>query len=192
MLEAQAQEALARPGQPGGVEIPAEIDLIQRQVGEARDIETVKEIHDRAEALRVYCRKHDGLMEAGNRLAGITALCERRIGQELRAAPKAKGGKPYQHGADTPPEAGGVTPTLAELGISKDQSAAYQDMAEVEEAVLLDAIARAGAEGREVTKRDIRRAVRETLGKRKASRPQICRRRMLRGLSCARQTASEP
>jgi hypothetical protein len=152
----------------------------------------VREIHDRAEALRVYCRKHDGLMEAGNRLAGITALCERRIGQELRAAPKAKGGKPYQHGADTPPEAGGVTPTLAELGISKDQSAAYQDMAEVEEAVLLDAIARAGAEGREVTKRDIRRAVRETLGKRKASRPQICRRRMLCGLSCARQTASEP
>jgi hypothetical protein len=158
----------------------------------ARDLETVREIRDRAEALRVYCHKHDGLLEAGNRLAGITALCERRIGQELRAAPKAKGGKPYQHGADTPPEAGGVTPTLAELGISKDQSAAYQDMAEVEEAVLLDAIARAGAEGREVTKRDIRRAVRETLGKRKASRPQICRRRMLCGLSCARQTASEP
>jgi hypothetical protein len=81
---------------------------------------------------------------------------------------------------------------LDQLGLTYKQSAAYQELASVEEDVILDAIAAAGAEGREVTKRDIRRAVRETLGKRKASRPQICRRRMLCGLSCARQTASEP
>ena len=49
----------------------------------------MREIHDRAEALRVYCKKHDGLMEAGNRLAGITALCEGRIGQELVRAQEA-------------------------------------------------------------------------------------------------------
>jgi hypothetical protein len=46
--------------------LPAEIDLIHRQLDLARDIETVREIHDRAEALRVYCKKHDGLMEAGS------------------------------------------------------------------------------------------------------------------------------
>ena len=33
-------------------------------------------VPNRQRTLRVYCRKHDGLMEAGNRLAGI--------GQELR------------------------------------------------------------------------------------------------------------
>ena len=57
--------------------VPATIDVIHRQLDQARDIESVLEIHDRAEALREYCRRHDGLMEAGNRLAGITALCER-------------------------------------------------------------------------------------------------------------------
>ena len=140
MLEAQAQEALARPGQPGGVEVPAEIDLIQRQVGEARDIETVKEIHDRAEALRVYCRKHDGLMEAGNRLAGITAVCERRIGQELRRMPSAQGRRTDLLDGVEEVEA---VPTRAELGISYDQSAAYQELAhpDVAENVILDAIA---------------------------------------------------
>jgi len=66
--------------------LPAEIDVIHRQLDAARDIETAREIHDRAEALCVYCKKHDGLIEAGNRLAGITALGERRIGQELRHA----------------------------------------------------------------------------------------------------------
>jgi hypothetical protein len=68
--------------------LPAEIDLIQQQIEEARDLETVREIHDRAEALRVYCSKHDGLLEAHNRLAGVIARCERRIGQELRTTPR--------------------------------------------------------------------------------------------------------
>jgi hypothetical protein len=173
--------------------LPAEIDLIQRQVGEARDLETVREIKDRAEALRVYCHKHDGLLEAHNRLAGVIARCERRIGQELRVVSLHRGGRPAKTGAEDAPVS---APTLADLGFEGDrgkkQSAAYQELASVEETVILDAIAAAGAEGREVTKRDIRRAVWETLGKRKASRPQICRRRMLCGLSCARQTASEP
>jgi hypothetical protein len=38
-------------------------------------------------------------------------------------------------------------------------SAAYQEIASVEENIILDAIAAAGAEGREVTKKDIRNAV---------------------------------
>jgi hypothetical protein len=104
----------------------------------------VKEIHDRAEALRVYCRKHDGLMEAGNRLAGITAVCERRIGQELRAVGLKQGRRPAENGAaDAPIPA----PTLADLGFEGDrgkkQSAAYQELAhpDVAENVILDAIA---------------------------------------------------
>ena len=40
----------------------------------ARDLPTVKEIHDRAEALRVYCKKHGNLLDAHNRLAGVIAL----------------------------------------------------------------------------------------------------------------------
>jgi hypothetical protein len=92
----------------------------------------------------------------------VIALCERRIGQELRATPRQTGGDAMKARSGATTE---VPPTLSDLGISKDESAAYQDMAEVEEEVILDAIATAGAGGREVTKRDIRHAVRERLGK---------------------------
>jgi hypothetical protein len=118
--------------------------------------------HEQAKALRVYCRKRDGLMEAGNRLAGITALGERRIGQELRRAELSRGGRP----AKTGPADGPVSPpTLEELNLSKDQSAAYQELAhpDVAENVILDAIAAAGDRGEWVTKADIQRAVRTTI-----------------------------
>jgi hypothetical protein len=61
---------------------------------QARDIEAVREIKDRAEALRSYCRQRDGMLEASNRLIGIIALCERWIGQELVRTELHKGGRP--------------------------------------------------------------------------------------------------
>jgi hypothetical protein len=148
--------------------LPAEIDLIQRQVGEARDLEAVREIKDRAEALRVYCHKHGGLMEAHNRIAGIIARCERRIGQELRETPRHPAGRPAKNRSEPSTD---LPPTPAEIGITKNQSAEYQELASVEENVLLDAIDLAGAEGREITKKDIRKAVRASLGKQEAARP---------------------
>jgi hypothetical protein len=81
-------------------------------------------------------------MEAGNRLAGITAVCERRIGQELRRMPSAQGRRTDLLDGVEEVEA---VPTRAELGISYDQSAAYQELAhpDVAENVILDAIATA-------------------------------------------------
>jgi hypothetical protein len=92
----------------------------------------------------------------------VIARCERRIGQELRVVPLHKGGRPSKTG---PAEGPVSRPTLEELNLTKNESAAYQELASVEEQVILDAIAVAGAEGREVTKKDIRQAVREALGK---------------------------
>jgi hypothetical protein len=127
------------------------------------------EIRDRAEAFREYCKRRDDLLEAGNRLAGITALCERRIGQELRRLPSAKGRR-----TDLLDEAEEVkaVPTRAELGISYDQSAAYQELAhpDVAEDVILDAITEAGKEGRAVAKTDIQRAVRKEIDRKRAER----------------------
>jgi hypothetical protein len=117
----------------------------------------VREIKDRAEALRVYCHKHDGLLEASNRLAGVIARCERKIGQELRATPRQTGGDATKARSGKTRE---LPPTLAEMGITYDQSAAYQEMASVEEDVILDAIAAAGGEGRELAAR-IRRHLRK-------------------------------
>ena len=66
--------------------LPAEIDLTKQQLDLARDIEEVREIRARAKVLMVYLEKHGRLLETHNRLAGIIALAERRIGQELRRA----------------------------------------------------------------------------------------------------------
>jgi hypothetical protein len=93
--------------------VPATIDVIHRQLDEARDIETVLEIHDRAEALHEYCRRHDGLMEAGNRLAGITALCERRIGQELRKLTPHPAGRPPKNQSAAPTDFRRPSPSSA-------------------------------------------------------------------------------
>jgi DNA-binding NarL/FixJ family response regulator len=49
---------------------------------------------------------------------------------------------------------------LAELGLTKNESAAYQQLPhpDVTDNVILDAVAAAGAEGREITKRDTHEA----------------------------------
>jgi hypothetical protein len=88
----------------------------------------------------------------------VIARCERRIGQELRQMPKNRGGAEKgvgRAGKNALDDDEGIPPKLSDLGISYDESAAYQDMAAVEENVVLDAIDQAGAEGREVTKKDI-------------------------------------
>jgi len=75
----------------------------------------------------------------------VIARCERRIGQELRNTPRHPPGPAPRDRSDNTTD----PPTLAELGISKDESAAYQEMASVEEQVILEAIAAAGAPGRQ-------------------------------------------
>jgi hypothetical protein len=108
-------------------------------------------------------------MEAHNRLAGIIALCERRIGQELRTTPKRTGGDAMKACSGKASE---VPPKLSELGITYDQSAAYQQLAheDVAENVILDAIAAAGAEGRPISKADIQRAVKAEIERKQAER----------------------
>jgi hypothetical protein len=107
-------------------------------------------------------------MEAGNRLAGITALCERRIGQELRSTELSRGGRPPKTDTGT----SSVSPTLQELGIKPRESVEYQELAhpDVAENVILDAIAEAGKEGRFISKADIQRAAREHVDKQRAAR----------------------
>jgi hypothetical protein len=58
--------------------LPAQIDQVKRQIDEAHDLAVVRELKDRAEALRVYCKKHGGLVEAHNRrrcASSLSASC---------------------------------------------------------------------------------------------------------------------
>ncbi len=68
--------------------IPALIDRARRDLDKARDIGEVLLIRDAAAALAAFTKKRKGLLGAHNRVIGILALCERRIGTELAAMRK--------------------------------------------------------------------------------------------------------
>jgi N6-adenosine-specific RNA methylase IME4/stage V sporulation protein SpoVS len=88
----------------------------------------VKAIADRAEALRHYLRSVGAAVEAVNAAAEIRIRAERRAGEELAASERAPAGRPEIGRADRPIS---EPPTLAEIGISKDQSARYQRVAAI-------------------------------------------------------------
>jgi hypothetical protein len=100
-------------------------DAACRALTAAKSVDEVKEIHDKAEALRAYAR------QAKNKTLEIDAAeirirAERKLGEIEASAEKASGtrrlGRPRLGGSHgTPPKA--ETPTLAELGISKRLSA---------------------------------------------------------------------
>jgi hypothetical protein len=56
----------------GSLNLPTEIDTIHWQLDEARDLEAVREIKDRAEALRVWLPPRDGQIDV-RQIADMTA-----------------------------------------------------------------------------------------------------------------------
>src|SRR4051812_16242874 len=105
----------------------ARYDEACRAIAAAKSIDEVKEIHDRAEAMRAYAR------QAKNRelevdAAEIRMRAERRLGEliiaqkttvGLRGPEHSKGGGSKGSKREPPPEA---PPTLAEVGIDKKLS----------------------------------------------------------------------
>ena len=104
-----------------------------RALYEAKSVDEVKDMRDKAAALKAYAR------QAKNRQLEIDAAeirmrAERRIGElmeyQRETVGLAKGGKPYQ---DTGLEKNPVTPTLADAGIDKNLADRARKMAAVPE-----------------------------------------------------------
>lgn len=130
--------------------IPALIDAVMRDLSEARDIEAVREIHDRAEALRIYTRSRGAAIEAQNGCQKLVLLCERRIGEELANIGMGSG----VHRANQR-SAGSEAPRLKDLGISSDKSSEYQRLARTPVAAIEEREAMANTESRRLTRADI-------------------------------------
>ena len=99
----------------------------------AKAVDEVKDIRDKAEAIRAYARQAKNKQLEVD-AAEIRLRAERRLGEMLRdqkaTVGLAKGGQPYQStGAKTEP----VAPTLADAGIDKKLSARAQKLAAVPE-----------------------------------------------------------
>jgi 16S rRNA G966 N2-methylase RsmD len=94
---------------------------LEAKIRESNDIGELKEIHDKAEAIRSYVRKAGESLQRQNEYAEVKVRVERRCGEIL---PDVIG-----HGGDRKSESRLDRRTLKELGISKYQSHCWQTIA---------------------------------------------------------------
>ena len=124
------------------------LDAAQTALAECRTVMEAKQIADVAEAARIYLERTNASVETVNRAAEIRTLAERQMGHFLKTMPKnegAKGTGSNQH--EVRSREGTAPATLAQIGITKKQSATAQKLASIPENELHERIAVAKASG---------------------------------------------
>jgi hypothetical protein len=100
-----------------------------------KDVDQVKDLRDRAAAVQVWLRHQRASISAQNDAAEIALRAERRLGELLMSAPKARGtagkGRPKKGGSDPALPIGPAT--LAEQGIDRKLASRAQKLAAVPE-----------------------------------------------------------
>lgn len=114
-------------------------------LAEARSVDEVKDVRDKAEALRLYMRQAGHGLEMQNDVAEIKLRAERRAGDLLGEMEK------HPPGPDRLQPATDLPPTLAELGIETTQSHRWQREASVPEERFEQYLATTREEGKELT-----------------------------------------
>jgi len=112
-------------------------------IAEAYEVDEVKEIRDKAVAMEAYFRVAKN-PEPERRACEIRLRSERRAGQLLGQMKKAGGGDKgrNQHATWVPPSSGMMEPpTLANMGITNNESSQWQQLALVEDDVFEAALA---------------------------------------------------
>ena len=109
----------------------ANYDAARTALAAAHGIDEVKEIRDKAEAMRAYARLA-GDTQMQRWMAEIKLRAERRAG-DLLAEMAASGARHSGHG-DQKTESQAATPKLKDLGISRDQASRWQACAALPQA----------------------------------------------------------
>ncbi len=142
-------------------------DAARKAIIEAATIDEVKNIKDKAEAMRLYAKQSQDY-EMANKAAEIRLRAERRMGEMLKQQKEAgqmnKGTAGQLDGRDI---SGGTTvrppedeaPTLADVGISKSMSSRAQQVAAIPEDEFEERIEFNSTDGHELTGASIRKAV---------------------------------
>jgi len=115
-----------------------QLDEARRLLSEIQNIDEIKNIRDKAEAMRVYAKQAKLGLEAQNHAAEIKLRAERRAGELLRDMEKNKGGRPTDETDNTLLPV--TPPKLSEIGISKMQSSRWQALADIPDARFEEAI----------------------------------------------------
>jgi N6-adenosine-specific RNA methylase IME4 len=151
-------------------------DAARRALAEAVRIDDVKQIRDMAVAAQAYAHQAQDY-EMLNNATEIRERAERRAGEVL-AEMKERGERREGHG-DQKSELRGVTPKLADLGVSKIQSSRWQAKAKMPDDVFerhVESVKRKTANAARSTttaeKRERRTARERELGERQAVMPE--------------------
>lgn len=131
------------------------LDKAKAQIAIVETVSEVKDIRDKAEALRVYHKQVGEGLEIQNRCAEIKIRAERRAGEILMSMEKATGGQPYQSQDGTGSQS---TPTLADIGVTRNQSSNWQSIAKIEEEAFEDKFDEIREAEREITSVEFVRA----------------------------------
>lgn len=134
-------------------------DRARQELALAKDIDEVKQIRDKAEALRLYIKQQGASLEMQNHCAEIKLRAERQAGEMLAEREMNKGaeGNPGGRGAPIVRLHDETTqiPTLSDLGISKVQSHRWQVEADVPEPEFERHIAEVKSRGDELTSKGL-------------------------------------
>lgn len=140
---------------------PRELALVSeaaRMLAECTDLDEIRDVRDKAEAVRLYAKKAGHGLEAQNHAAKVKLLAERRAGELLRGMEKAKGaanGAPGPgRGNKTPSHDESAFPTLADMGLTYSQSHRWQTIAELSEPEIVDYVERATSRNMEATSKE--------------------------------------
>lgn len=106
-------------------------EAVKQALAEARSIDEIKQIRDKAEALRLYVKQQGDGLEMQNDIAEIKLRAERRAGELLAEMDKAKGGNPQFQSILETTGSTMLPVVLEDLGIDKFQSSRWQLEAEV-------------------------------------------------------------
>ena len=138
--------------------ISAHVEAMRRAYNEiesARTIDEVKDIRDRAEAMRQYAKAAGYSRDITNMCAEIKIRAERKAGQLLDEIVPHKGGRPAEKNNDTM-SSFPVSPRLSDLGISPKQSSRWQQAASIPDEVVDDYVKQAAETGDDITNAGLR------------------------------------
>ena len=139
---------------------PREIALLSsahQALAEAKTIDEVKDLRNKADAVRYYARQAKLGQELVIEAAVVKLRAERRIGQILCATPLATGVQGNQYD-ETGSQPNGVL--LKDLGISKSDSSRMQRIAELDDSAFEDYIDSESQSQREPTAAGVMRLIR--------------------------------
>lgn len=125
-------------------------DAARYALQQAVEIDEVKDIRDKAEAMAAYARQAKDT-EMIQWVTEIKVRAERRAGQMLADMPKAIGTKGQFAGGNTIVPPAKTAKTLSELGITKNESSRWQKLAAVDDDKFEKAVSAAKEVAGEVT-----------------------------------------